>query len=243
MRVDRAAYACLWLLLPGLPFLTAAASPLAGDAACSACHTTQTAHYRATPMGQALETVAVCNILKQHADLSFQEGPYQSRIVRQGDRSTLTVTRAGETLTVPLLWAFGLGQAGQTYVFEYNGAFYESRVSFFYALGALDLTMGAANTKPQTILEAAGRHMSSMEARDCFGCHSNGGVSDGKLHMDAMIPGVGCESCHVAAAKHANAVRAGCRRAPCASSWVAPSCSEKAAPAGIVRLRARSSRL
>jgi hypothetical protein len=209
MRVDRAAYACLWLLLPGLPFTAAAASPLGGDAACATCHAAQTAHYRATPMGQALERVEVSDILKQHADLSFQEGPYQSRIARQGDRSILTVTHGTETFTVPLLWAFGRGQAGQTYVFEYNGAFYESRVSFFYALGALDLTMGAQNTKPQTIVEAAGRHMSSMEARDCFGCHSAGGVSGGKLHMEALIPGVGCESCHEAAAKHADAVRIG----------------------------------
>ena len=160
-------------------------------------------------MAQALEKVEVCNILKEHPDLSFQEGPYQSRIVRQGDRSTLTVTHGTETLTVPLLWAFGRGQAGQTYVFEYNGAFYESRVSFFYALGALDLTMGASNTKPQTIVEAAGRHMSAMEARDCFGCHSAGGVSEGKLHMETLSPGVGCESCHGAVDKHADAVRAG----------------------------------
>jgi hypothetical protein len=208
MRVDRAAYVCLWLL-PGLPFLAAAASPMAGDAACATCHGAQTAHFRATPMAQALERVEVCDILKQHADLSFQEGPYQSRIVRQGDSSILTVARGTETFTVPLLWAFGLGQAGQTYVFEYNGAFYESRVSFFYALRALDLTMGAQNTKPQTIVEAAGRHMSAMEARDCFGCHSNGGVSEGKLHAQTIIPGVGCESCHVAAARHADAVRAG----------------------------------
>jgi hypothetical protein len=208
MKLDRAASACLWLL-PGLPLLTAVASPMAGDGACVTCHSAQTTHFRATPMAQALEKVEVCDILKQHPDLSFQEGPYQSRIARQGDRSILTVTRGTETFTAPLLWAFGLGQAGQTYVFEYNGAYYESRVSFFYALGALDLTMGAQNTKPQTIVEAAGRHMSAMEARDCFGCHSNGGVSEGKLHMEALIPGVGCESCHGAAAQHADAVRAG----------------------------------
>ena len=174
-----------------------------------ACHNTQAIHYRATPMAQALERVEVCDILKQHPDLSFQEGPYQSRIVRQSDHSILTVTRGSETLSVPLLWAFGLGRAGQTYVFEYNGVFYESRISFFYALGAADLTMGASNTKPQNIVEAAGRRMSAMEARDCFGCHSAGGVSEGKLHMEALNPGVGCESCHGAAAKHADAVRAG----------------------------------
>src|SRR5580658_6068800 len=136
MKVDRGAYASLWLALPALPFLAAAASPLAGDAGCITCHNAQTAHFRATPMAQALERVDVCDILKQHPDLSFQEGPYQSRIVRQGDRSILTVTRGSETMTVPLLWAFGLGRAGQTYVFEYNGVFYESRISFFYVLGA-----------------------------------------------------------------------------------------------------------
>jgi hypothetical protein len=131
MRVDCAAYACLWLA-PVMPFIAAA-----GDAACVTCHTAQTAHFRATPMAQALETVAVSDILKQHPDLAFQEGPYQSRIVRQGDRSILTVTRGAETFTVPLLWAFGRGQAGQTYVFEYNGAFYESRASFFYGSARL----------------------------------------------------------------------------------------------------------
>jgi hypothetical protein len=211
MRVRRAAYAGLWLALPGLPFLAAAAPPTAVDAVCITCHSTQTAHFRATPMAQALDSVEACNILKQHPELSFQEGPYRSRIAREGDHSILTVTNAGagDTLTVPLLWAFGRGQAGQTYVFEYDGAFYESRVSFYNSLGALDLTMGAMNSKPQTIVAAAGRRMDAIGARDCFGCHSRGGVSEGKLHLEALVPGVGCESCHGAAAEHAAAVRAG----------------------------------
>jgi predicted CXXCH cytochrome family protein len=181
----------------------------AGDVLCTTCHAAQTAHFRATPMAQALERVEACSILKQHPDLSFQEGPYQSHIARQGELSILTVTRGSETLTVPLLWAFGRGQAGQTYVFEYNGALYESRVSFFEALGALDFTMGAMGSKPQNIAEAAGRRMDPIGARDCFGCHSGGGVSEGKLHLEAVVPGVGCESCHGPVEKHANAVRAG----------------------------------
>jgi hypothetical protein len=194
------------MVLSLLPFLAAAAP---GDSACAACHASQTAHFRATPMAQALERVDACAILQQHPDLSFREGPYRSHIVRQGDRSILTVEGEGETLTVPLLWAFGRGQAGQTYVFEHDGAFYESRVSFYNAAGALDLTMGALNKKPESIAEAAGRRMDALGARDCFGCHSNGGVSAGKLHLDAMIPGVGCQSCHGEVEKHADAVRAG----------------------------------
>jgi Cytochrome c554 and c-prime len=129
--------------------------------------------------------------------------------VRQGDASVLTVTDGKESLTVPLLWAFGLGRAGQTYVFQSGGAFYESRVSFYNERNALDLTMGALNSKAQSIAEAAGRRMDVLGTRDCFACHSNGGVSAGKLHMESLVPGVGCQSCHGPAEKHAEAVRAG----------------------------------
>lgn len=160
-------------------------------------------------MAQALFTVEASDILKQHPDLQFQEGPYHSRITRQGDGSVLTVTQGTETVTIPLLWAFGGGRAGQTYVFRYGDNLYESRLSFFNELGALDLTLGAANNDPQNIMEAAGRRMDSLGARDCFACHSNGGVSEGKLHFDTLIPGVSCQSCHGPTEKHAAAVLSG----------------------------------
>ncbi len=97
----------------------------------------------------------------------------------------MTVTGKGETVTAPLLWAFGRGQAGQTYVFERDGAFYESRVSFYNALGGLDLTMGAQQSQARNIEEAAGRRMDAIGARDCFGCHSTGAVSGGRLHLES----------------------------------------------------------
>ena len=86
-------------------------------------------------MARALEPVAQSEILRRHPSLTFQDGGFQWRIVRDGDRSVMTVTGKGETVTAPLLWAFGRGQAGQTYIFERDGIFYESRVSFYNALG------------------------------------------------------------------------------------------------------------
>jgi hypothetical protein len=86
---------------------------------------------------------------------------------------------------------------------------YESRVSFYNALQALDLTMGALGSKPQDIVEAAGRRMDPIGTRDCFGCHSNGGVTEGKLHLEALVPGLSCQSCHGPADKHVEGVRAG----------------------------------
>ncbi len=200
MRAERAGYACLWLLSAG---------PLLSAPVCATCHANETAHFGATPMAQALEKVEDSAILKEHPDLTFQEGAYHSRIVREGDHSILTVTNGAERLAVPLLWAFGRGQAGQTYVFEYNGAMYESRVSYFIALGGLDLTMGAAGIKPQNLAEATGRRMDTIGTRDCFACHSAGGVIGGKLHLETLTPGVACESCHGPVEKHADAMRAG----------------------------------
>lgn len=185
----------------------AASSANAGE--CSSCHRQQTARFAHTPMAQALVSVAGSDILRQHPDLSFREDQYQSRLVRDGERTLLSVTNGAETLTVPLLWAFGQGQAGQTYVFERNGALYESRVSFFNAIQKLDLTMGAQNTKPADLEQAAGRRMEPADARDCFGCHSSGGVVQSRLQLETLSPGIACASCHTGAPRHAAAVRAG----------------------------------
>jgi hypothetical protein len=203
LRAQAKACATLWGLV--LPLFASAA----GDQVCAECHRDIVTHFRTTPMAKALEPVAHSEILQAHPSLTFQESGFRWRIVREGERSLMTVTGGDGTVTVPLVWAFGLGQAGQTYVFERNGAFYESRVSFYNALGGLDLTMGAQQIKPSSIDDAAGRRMDAIGARDCFGCHSTGAVSGGQLHMQSIVPGVGCESCHGSAEQHVAAVRAG----------------------------------
>ena len=194
------------LALCCLPGLLAATS---GGSDCAVCHAQLTSHFRSTPMAHALETVEQCDILKKHPDLEFQEGPFHTNIKRDGERTILTVTRGAETFSTPILFALGQGKAGQTYVFQHDGAMYESRASFYEAPAALDLTIGDLGTKPQTIVEAAGRRLVPAEAANCFGCHSNGGVTGGTLHLEAIIPGVGCQSCHGQVEKHAKAVRAG----------------------------------
>jgi hypothetical protein len=160
-------------------------------------------------MARALQTANEAEILRAHPSLTFQDGGFQWRIVRAGERCLMTVTGKGETVTVPLLWAFGRGQAGQTYVFERDGALYESRVSFYNALGALDLTMGAQQSRVTNIEDAAGRRMDDIGGRECFGCHSTGAVSGGRLHLESIVPGVGCQSCHSGAEQHVAAVHAG----------------------------------
>ena len=86
---------------------------------------------------------------------------------------------------------------------------YESRASFYESLAGLGLTIGDIGTRPQTIVEAAGRRLNPADAANCFACHSTGGVTGGVLHVEGIVPGVGCGSCHGPVEKHAAAVRAG----------------------------------
>jgi len=198
-----------WLAACALPLLATGAVRATGYQVCAECHGDVVARFRTTPMAKALEPVSRAEILRRRQSLTFQDSGFQWRIVREGDRSVMTVTGQGETLTVPLLWAFGRGQAGQTYVFERDGTLWESHVSFYNALDGLDLTMGARPGKPSDIGDAAGRRMDAIGARECFGCHSTGAASGGALNLESIAPGVGCESCHGPAEQHVAAVRAG----------------------------------
>jgi hypothetical protein len=196
-------YASLTLLL-AIPLLA-----FADDKVCAECHRDIVAKFRTAPMAQALVPAAAGDILQRNSDLTFREPGYESRIRRAGDRVVLTVAGGDETLTANLAWAFGRGQAGQTYLFERDGTWYESRISYFNALHALDLTMGAQRDKPKTIEDAAGHRLGPRDAMECFACHAAGAAGGGRLHLDTMSPGVGCESCHGPAARHVSAIRAG----------------------------------
>jgi len=183
----------------------AAVSP----AACAGCHKSQAQTEPATPMGHALEPVEGCDILREHPRLTFQSGRYSYTITRKGAQSIYSVTDGAATLTVPIGWAFGLGEAGQTYVFERDGIFYESRVSFYKAINGLDITMGGRAAEPQDLTQAAGREMSHKDVADCFGCHTTGAIRASTVHFEDMQAGVQCENCHPKAAAHMAALKTG----------------------------------
>jgi hypothetical protein len=160
-------------------------------------------------MGHALEPVATCTILRAHPRLTFRQGPYSYEIVRQGEASIYTVTDGRETISEPVIYAFGLGEAGQTYVLKHRGTYYESRVSFFNDTQALDLTIGHERSLPASLDEAVGHVMTPVDAQACFGCHTTGAVSAARLQLDHMVPGVTCETCHGPGAEHVAAVQKG----------------------------------
>ncbi len=176
---------------------------------CATCHVKQAKTASATSMAHALENVADCGVLRSHPLLTFKANGYSYRIERKGDQSFYSVSDGAGSLTVPVGWAFGLGAAGQTYVLEKDGTYYESFVSYYKLPDALDITMGDQATHPASLLEALGRPLGEREKAACFNCHSTNSMTKGKLTLDALVPGVRCERCHGDTSKHLAAFKTG----------------------------------
>ena len=181
----------------------------AGSNACAQCHAPLTGKRLANTMSRALEPVARCEVLQTHPRLSFRNGPFSYQIVREGNRSLYTISDGTTQITEPILYCFGQGKAGQTYVLQHNGVFYESRVSYYQETQGLDFTIVHPRSVPASVEDGIGRPMSIESAQGCFACHSTAAVSGSQLQLDHMVPGITCEGCHGPGENHIAAIKAG----------------------------------
>jgi Cytochrome c554 and c-prime len=147
-------------------------------------------------MVQASSLATQSKILSDHPSLTFRQGSCELRIERQGDAVIYSAAQGNNIVSVPLLWAFGEGVAGQTYIYRKDGILYESRVSYYPEISGLDLTTGHSRQLPRSLTEALGRPMAKEEVTRCFGCHTSEDVFGGSLQIDQLQPGVACENCH-----------------------------------------------
>jgi Cytochrome c554 and c-prime len=186
----------------------------AGTEVCAGCHTSEAASQVETPMAHAGKLASDSEILQINPDMAVRIGPYLYRIQLQGGRATYSVSNGSRTISVPLLLAVGDGVGGQTYVFERNGGYWESRVSFYASINGLDLTIGQRNAPHGSVDEAIGREMTPEGASDCFSCHFTGAVINGQLRVRQMTSGVTCEHCHGHGERHVAAMKRGDIRKP-----------------------------
>lgn len=181
----------------------------AGRAACAGCHAEKTHSQTHTSMARALFLPSQSAVLKAHPRLTFKTGNYSYEIITDGSQSVYRVNDGKETLSEPILYAFGNARIAQTFVFKHEGRLQEGRVSYYTAIDALDWTIGDALNPPPSVQEAAGRDIDSAEARNCFSCHGTAATVDYQLQLDRVVPGVSCEACHGPAAAHVAAMNAG----------------------------------
>ena len=181
-----------------------------GNGECAKCHAAKVQTQQTNAMAHAATRTADSQILHQHDRLDHRLGPYREEIVTQsGKRFDGYRSDQSESLSVDLLWAFGVGHIGQTYVYQKNETFYEGHLSFYISLQDLDVTPGQSSATPGSLEEAAGRRMTPGETRRCFGCHTTASVTKNQFDPNSAVLGVTCEACHGPGASHAAAMRAG----------------------------------
>jgi hypothetical protein len=151
-------------------------------------------------MGRAMQWPDANPLFKTHPHLAFRKAAYTYTVETKDGRTMYSVTDGTRTISLPIHWSFGKG--AETWVLEKDGELYESMVSYYPSIDGLEITTGDQELKPQNLDEAVGRKLRTGEPKDCFGCHATGAVSNGKLHLDRLEPGVRCQHCHSGAEAH-----------------------------------------
>jgi hypothetical protein len=180
-----------------------------GTAECAKCHEKQAIAYITTPMAQASAPAAYSQILQAPDPFFAELARYRYELSRTAVTVTYSVADRSSSLSIPVAWAFGLGHKGQTYIYEHNGAFNESRLSFYRALQGLDLTTGHNRATPDDLESALGRRMDADETRRCFACHTTASTIANRFDPAHVTPGITCEACHGPGVKHIAAMKSG----------------------------------
>ncbi len=185
-----------------------ARSDFVGAQVCATCHAGKVASQKTTAMAQTSMHAADADILHEHPKLNFSVGKYLYEIRNAGNQNLYTVTNGAQTLTANLLWAFGNGRVGQSYLFKKDdGNFYEARVTYFATLKNLHFTPSRELISPKDVEEAMDRPVPKSEVERCFACHSTASSVGSHLDEEKLMLGVSCEACHGPGAKHVAAAQ------------------------------------
>ena len=181
----------------------------AGSESCARCHAAITASYRNMAMAHASESAADSEPLRKHRELTFHLDPYKYSLLNNANKTLYSVVNGTQTLSLEPEWAFGAGHMGMTFVYQRDGDFYESHLSYYSAIDGLDITTGHDRGVPPDLQHAAGRHIYLPETQRCFGCHTTASVTGNKFDPAKLYQGVTCEACHGPGADHVAAENAG----------------------------------
>jgi hypothetical protein len=108
-----------------------------------------------------------------------------------------------------VVWAVGVGNSAQTYIVLFGRHYVESEISYYTKIRALGVTVGHNPQAPRSLDAAMGLPISDADLAKCLNCHATSALRDGRLTLNQMVPGIGCERCHGPGANHLAAIKAG----------------------------------
>src|ERR1019366_9234664 len=147
---------------------TSSHTEYAGTAACATCHKQIVDSQETTPMRNAASLPAESQILKKHPELPFTDEKYEYVLARRPSETLQSVKSKSSAVSAPVAWAFGAGEVSQTYVFERDHKYLESRLSYYTRLSSLGITPGHSADAPDAIEDAIGDAVDNETMRRCF---------------------------------------------------------------------------
>ena len=187
----------------------------AGSAQCAACHRDIASVQTTSEHARSLRKVAGIPGLAQALPLRFsdQDNGVEYRIERSNRPEfafDLVAVKGQRTERLRLIWGFGAGRKGITFVGRTDaGEFGESRVSWYPKINGLDITTGG---EPENVSNAHGalaRWFEPERRKACFACHVTRQADVSPDRIEEANAGVRCERCHGPGGKHIEAVSRG----------------------------------
>ena len=172
----------------------------AGSETCARCHKEEST---STSMRRAAVLANDATFLKSKPTQTFTSKPFTYSLASTPSGIGYTVSDGSHRFSHNLDWVLGAGDLGRTFLYQLDGRWYQSFVTFYTALSALDITTGLDRGPANQLASALGQPLSPADTRRCFSCHTvHATTSQGfnPLHAEA---GLGCEACHGPGLAHA----------------------------------------
>lgn len=124
----------------------------------------------------------------------------------------LVAVEGRETDRLQLLWAFGSGRKGLSFVGRArSGSYGQARVSWYASIRGLDITPGSKG-KVRDANDALADWFEPGKREECFNCHVSHQAERPPEEIAGEHAGIQCERCHGAGQSHLEAVAEGRKR-------------------------------
>ncbi len=185
-----------------------------GSAQCAQCHSDIASTQFLSDHARSVRKVDDISELVSVLPLAFADATndVQYRLERSSRTEfpfDLVASKADRTERLNLLWAFGAGRKGITFVGRSEtGKYGQSRLSWYSEIKGLDITPGSKE-EAKDAHEALADWFEGKKREECFGCHISRQAELLPEIVQKSSLGIQCERCHGPGQKHFEAVTQG----------------------------------
>ena len=214
-----------WILVTAFLFMAAdlataaqsssASNDFVGSEKCASCHSEIASVQLKSEHARTLRKVRAVPELLQALPLNFSDkvNGVEYRLEKPAQNELgldLLASKDQSEEKLQLIWAFGAGRKGITFVGRTSaGEYGQGRVSWYQRINALDITTGGEQEPVKNAHDGVAQWLTQKERQECFGCHMTRQAEAPPEVIEEGNAGVQCERCHGPGQNHVEAITQG----------------------------------